>query len=217
MENKPKWYQSGLVTILLLIVFFPVGLYWMWKHPRWNKKIKWGITAFFLLLIFGVFNSPDKNNVQTAQPEANQNTQTESDTGATVAPNSREVSPILPTAEEPGYEIVERTENKAVENIKVLISSGDDGSKVAMEVKKTCQKPCNVDIYDNRQALELNSQYDSMMGTLDTKPEELQAWKEKNYVFVADHLVGYLSFDAELSYEEYPFKDWYYEELKSKN
>ena len=51
-----------------------------------------------------------------------------------------------------------------------------------------------------------------MMGTLDTTPQELQTWKTKNYVFVADHLVGSITFDE--GFSEYPLRDWYYKELK---
>lgn len=129
-----------------------------------------------------------------------------------------QIAPETPQAQEKtvNYEIVEKKDKGNIESYKVLIKSGNDGKAIAMEVKKECGKPCNIDIYDDKQALELQKEYDEMMGTLDTKPQDLQAWKQKNYVFVADHLVGYVSFDTG-EYQEFPYKDWYYKELKTGN
>lgn len=53
MESKKKWYQSTVGIIILLILFFPVGLYLMWRYASWNKTAKWivsGVMAFFILV-----------------------------------------------------------------------------------------------------------------------------------------------------------------------
>ena len=47
-QQPPKNYNG--ITILLLIFFFPVGLYFMWAKTNWNKIIKVIITAIFALL-----------------------------------------------------------------------------------------------------------------------------------------------------------------------
>lgn len=52
--SKNKWYQKSWAIVLFLIIFFPVGLYLMWKHSGWSKLVKIIITAFFaFILIFG--------------------------------------------------------------------------------------------------------------------------------------------------------------------
>lgn len=38
------------ITILLLIFFFPLGLYFMWAKTNWNKAVKIVISAFYALL-----------------------------------------------------------------------------------------------------------------------------------------------------------------------
>lgn len=112
------------------------------------------------------------------------------------------------------YDILSRVEGKTDENISVLIKSGEPNPKgLAEEVQKTCKKQCNVSLYDDRKAFELNDQYDKMMGTTGTTPDDLQAWKKKNYIFVAEHLVGQMGYSFG-PYDDYPFKDWYYKELK---
>jgi Bacterial Ig-like domain (group 2). len=50
IEMPQKWYQKSWVIIVLLVVFFPVGLALMWKNHSWKKSIKIVITTVF----FGV-------------------------------------------------------------------------------------------------------------------------------------------------------------------
>lgn len=51
MKTDKKWYQSTAGVIVLLILFFPVGLYLMWKHTNWNKGAKAVVTGVFALMI----------------------------------------------------------------------------------------------------------------------------------------------------------------------
>lgn len=114
------------------------------------------------------------------------------------------------------YEILNRTENKLVENINVYINPGETkGEVIAKEIKTTCKKPCNIYLYDDKKAYELQSQYDEMMN-FETEPTDLENWKNDNYIFVADHYVGWMEFEGDM-YSEYPFKDVLYDEIKSKN
>lgn len=48
MNNK-KWYQKSWGIILMIILFFPVGIFLMWKYSNWNKIIKIIITATFAM------------------------------------------------------------------------------------------------------------------------------------------------------------------------
>ena len=118
------------------------------------------------------------------------------------------------------YEKLKYEDVGNVENLAFLYT-GTDKSKeylenIAKEIKSNeCKKPCNVDLYDDKSAFDLQQQYDQMMGSFDTKQSELDSWKKKNYVFVADHLLGYLEFSDEAYFNYYPYKDWYYKELKN--
>lgn len=46
-----KWYDKTWVVILLCILFFPVGLYALWKNATISKGWKIGVTTFFALAI----------------------------------------------------------------------------------------------------------------------------------------------------------------------
>lgn len=48
---QPPQKNYTLITILLLIFFFPVGLYFMWAKTKWNKVVKIVISVFFGLLV----------------------------------------------------------------------------------------------------------------------------------------------------------------------
>ena len=55
-----KWYQKTGWIIALLILFFPVGLFLMWKYTNWKKPVKGIITALILIIALSGIVSPDK-------------------------------------------------------------------------------------------------------------------------------------------------------------
>lgn len=123
MSNK-KWYQKTWVIILLLIYFFPVGIYLMWKHTAWKKGVKVAITAvwaFYLGLFALGFSLTDSENI--AQPttysestteflfaEATTETTTEITTETTTE-STTEVTVIITTEAETEYSTEKFTED----------------------------------------------------------------------------------------------------------
>ena len=60
METKKKiTWGHPLVVILLLIAFYPVGLFLMWRCTKWHMIPKVIITAFFVMVTIGIL-SPSK-------------------------------------------------------------------------------------------------------------------------------------------------------------
>lgn len=55
-ESTKQWYQKTGWAIAFLIIFFPIGLFLMWKHTNWNKIIKIIITAIFIFAFIGANN-----------------------------------------------------------------------------------------------------------------------------------------------------------------
>lgn len=43
--------MSTWKIVLWLILFFPLGLYFMWKYSNWNAIVKYGLSAFFALVL----------------------------------------------------------------------------------------------------------------------------------------------------------------------
>lgn len=89
MDSSKKWYQKTWAAILFLFLFFPVGLYLMWKYTSWPKVAKWVITGFFGLMVLGsAMGGNTKTASTTVQPT--QATQQE-ETQATVEPTQETV------------------------------------------------------------------------------------------------------------------------------
>ena len=65
MEQK-KWYDNKLVVYLLLVIFFPIGLYGLWKSNSFSKGLKLVLTVIvaFLVILIGS-NKKDKQIKKT--------------------------------------------------------------------------------------------------------------------------------------------------------
>lgn len=151
-----------------------------------------------LLLLIGIATSSKNSSAPqpTSQPEQKQ-----------------EVTQASPTPKLE-YEILARVEDKTDENISVLIKVGETNPKgIAEEVQKSCKKKCNVTLFDDKKAFELDAEYTNKMMSYDVTVAQREAWKKKNTVFLADHLVATVGYSFG-GYSEYPMKDWYYKELK---
>lgn len=79
-----KWYQKTGVIILFLIIFFPIGLFLMWRYSNWNKTIKGIVTGFFVLALIGNIVTGGNNNSSTTNTaQTKQETKTEEYVGIT--------------------------------------------------------------------------------------------------------------------------------------
>lgn len=63
--NK-NWYEKNWAIILFLILFFPVGIFLMWKYSNWNKILKIVISVVFALIVIGNMNSKTPNTTSTS-------------------------------------------------------------------------------------------------------------------------------------------------------
>lgn len=70
--SGPKWYTKTWCIISFLILFFPVGIFLMWKYANWKCSTKVGITICFLILML----IAPKNG--TASEEPSQHTESSS-------------------------------------------------------------------------------------------------------------------------------------------
>ena len=70
--DHKKWYQKTGWIIALLILFFPVGLFLMWKYTNWKKPVKGIITALILIIALSGIVSPDKLEQITLKADTDQ-------------------------------------------------------------------------------------------------------------------------------------------------
>ena len=65
-SKKVPFYQSGWFTILLLIFFFPVGLYLMWRYKKFNMVARVIVSALFVFLMIPAIWGKSKDSGVTA-------------------------------------------------------------------------------------------------------------------------------------------------------
>ncbi len=74
MENqttKLEWYDKKWLVGLLCILFFPVGLYALWKSNTISKGWKIGVTAILAILVIIGFSDDGKENKSVNNESAN--------------------------------------------------------------------------------------------------------------------------------------------------
>ena len=65
-----KIYEKNWFIILMLVLFFPVGLFLMWKNAKWNKTVK--IIISVLVVAIAIFSNGNEKskNVETKDTNA---------------------------------------------------------------------------------------------------------------------------------------------------
>jgi hypothetical protein len=60
-NTDKKWYNKTWLVVLSCLVFFPIGLFALWKNEVMSKNVKIGLTALtvvFVLALMGSQNNP---------------------------------------------------------------------------------------------------------------------------------------------------------------
>jgi hypothetical protein len=66
VENEKRaFYERGWFTVLMLVIFFPVGLFLMWKYQKFNMVIRVIISTVLGIYLFSSITSTDE---ETAEP-----------------------------------------------------------------------------------------------------------------------------------------------------
>ena len=74
IDTEKIWYQKNWFMWIMVVIFFPIGLFLLWKYSNYKKSTKAIITIVIIGLI-AISGSNPKN--QTANPStAVQETQT---------------------------------------------------------------------------------------------------------------------------------------------
>ncbi len=67
-DAKTRWYESGIIVFPLLILCFPIGLYFLWKSQRFMFKTKAIATAVVGVICMVGILSPKEKTATTVPP-----------------------------------------------------------------------------------------------------------------------------------------------------
>ena len=54
-HQKRAWYHKTAVVLLVALLFFPAGFYWMWRYSGWSVAVKISVTVLLSLVILYCF------------------------------------------------------------------------------------------------------------------------------------------------------------------
>ena len=115
MSSNSKWYEKTPAIVLLLIFFFPVGLYLMWKYTNWAKGAKIGVSilvGIFVIAALANPSSPQTNNTVSSNDTRQEATKVES------KPESEQKPAEEPKPQEPAKPTVTTSQKNAVNKAK---------------------------------------------------------------------------------------------------
>ena len=211
---EPK-SPSILLIVVLLIVFFPAAIYLLWKKDEWSVKNKLVATAvivptglFVFLVLFGIASAALLPKTAIVTPQTLET--------PTVSPFPYSYT-IINKVSKPGGLSMAGTPIEPLENFDILISASDinNAETIAKDVlNNRCTTKCNIGIWDDKKAWQIESNNELEIATSAWTNEQFEAWEKQNYVYIADHLIGWIEFESE-TYLSYPYKDLRYNQLKS--
>ncbi len=112
MADNNKWYEKTPAIVLLLIFFFPVGLYLMWKYTKWAKGVKIGVSVLAGIAVISVLTNPNTSQTNTTTS----NTDTKQETVKVEPATESEQKPAeQPKPQEPAKPTITVSQRNAVD------------------------------------------------------------------------------------------------------
>ena len=65
-EQNVKWNEKPISIILLLLLFFPLGLYFMWKNQVFSKTVRIVVSVLFVIGIIGSMGNQETSNLNVS-------------------------------------------------------------------------------------------------------------------------------------------------------
>jgi hypothetical protein len=65
-EQNLKWNEKPILIIPLILFFFPLGLYFMWKNQVFSKKVRVVVSIFFVFVIIGSMGNQETSNLNVS-------------------------------------------------------------------------------------------------------------------------------------------------------
>lgn len=154
-SSNSAWYEKTGLVVLLCIIFFPIGLYALWKNSSIAKGWKIAVTALIAIILIVNIGGDDKKT--TAPQTIKEETEPTIDTVAVE-------TPIVPTVKWQFSEDVDKMTSKKVNYASIQANEEldfkfpyDGGSIATLTIRK---KDGVNDIYLNVSKGQFNSSYD---------------------------------------------------------
>lgn len=124
---------------------------------------------------------------------------------------SGSVTPVLDST----AQLLSSRQSGNINNLYFLYLESDKSQNTVTDIairlrRQYCTTGCIINIYDDKNA------YSKDMERITIKSIDIMnEWNKNNYIFVADHYLGYLDINHNAVFAYYPFHDWYYRTHKN--
>jgi micrococcal nuclease len=126
-QAQTKWYQKGWVIALLIVFFFPVGLFLMWRYTKWDRAIKGLISGFFL---FALISSAGNTQKAPTEPVI-------TPSSTIIASSSPSPAPSLSPSPSPSSNPSLVTVTEVVDGDTIVIEGGQAVRYIGMDTPET--------------------------------------------------------------------------------
>ncbi len=149
-SNK-KWYMKTGYIILLLMLFFPAGIFLMWKYTNWNKYVKIAVSIFVSVFFIVYIASDNDEDVIDSNSIV-----VETTTEGTTLPAETTTKEEVTTKEETTTKEESTTQEATTTNAASVSTSKDQTTteretttekQITTERETTTQKPAGRTVY----------------------------------------------------------------------
>jgi len=121
-EKKKPFYGRGWFVVLVLLLFYPIGVVLLWAATDWGKKSRWVLTVILgLLFLIRIGGETEEAEIQEDDTNASEEVSVESGKGDEVESEEGEETEVDPKEEEveetSKEEEVESKEEEVIKNI----------------------------------------------------------------------------------------------------
>ena len=129
---KSEWYKQTWAIVLLLIFFFPVGIFLMWKYSTWKQGVKIAISVVFGLFVIGNMNNKKEDTVATNTKVETKAEETKKEEPKVVEKTPEEIAKEKADAEKKAAADAETARIKA-ENLAKAKAAAEEEAKVGYD------------------------------------------------------------------------------------
>ena len=126
-----KWYEKSWVIVLFIVLFFPVGLFLLWKYGHFKPKTKKIITAVVaVIFVFSLF-TPKQDKPQNETPSVSEQDTEQTSTDET----KNQDDPKEPDVPEPNTsEMVDYIASKAKNDAQSITQEQTDKTTILISI-----------------------------------------------------------------------------------
>ncbi len=145
LQTTQPWYTQTWVAVVALVLFFPLGLFLMWRFQRWEVWIKTVVTVvgslFVIFMIAAAAIGGEDEDGEAVRQEASPSPTVEASPSPTVEPTVAPTPEPTATPEAPAtYEIADREDVSFGATVRIVYRVSVSGPLTEDDIRRIAQE-----------------------------------------------------------------------------